>query len=206
MKIKPRLFLDVDGVVLGYYNLPGLKPHFQIRPYVGGFIQWASQHFDLFWLTAHGPDSTEKICHYTNVIQFKNLAERNQSPAHIPGITYAHWRDYEKESDNFSGINLDKLQGVKDYGGLNGEWLVIEDNLPCFQGYDLINAYSEIKEKWIIVPDHGANLFLDLQIILENYLKTGKIINPFPQPLVDEISQRQGLKTFPLEVFNELKK
>lgn len=207
MKVsKPRLFLDVDGVVLAHYGLPGQAPFFQMRPYVGSFITWASQHFDLYWLTAHGPDSTKKICHYNNVTQFDSLKDKSSAPSGIPGITYAHWRDYEKESENFQGLNLDKVQGIIDHGGLNGEWIVIEDNLPCFQGYDLINSQPDLKKKWIIVPDQGADIFLDIQVMMERYLLTGELLPPFVQPLVDEISLNQGLKIFTPEVLNDLKK
>lgn len=203
---KPRLFLDVDGVVLAYYGLPGAGKCYQMRPYIGSFISWASQHFDLYWLTAHSPDSTQKICHYNNVIQFSSLAEKTAAPAGIRGITYAPWRDYDKEQDDFKGLNLDKVQGIIDHGGLSGEWIVIEDNLPCFQAYDLINSQPELKNRWVIVPDHGANIFLEIQLMLENYLQTGKIIPPFTQPAVDEISKSQGEKLFTQEVLNELKK
>lgn len=203
---KPRLFLDVDGVVLAHYGLPGQAANFQMRPFVGSFIIWASKHFELFWLTAHGPDSTKKICHYNNVTQFDSLKDKESAPESIPGITYASWRDYEKEQDEFKGINLDKVQGIIDYGGLEGEWIVIEDNLPCFQGYDLINSQPDLKKRWIIVPDTGANIFPEIQLMLEKYLLTGELKAPFPQPPVDKISQRQGLKTFTQEVLHELKK
>lgn len=200
--MKPRLFLDVDGVVLADYSLPGQRPCYQMRPYVGSFIAWASKHFELYWLTCHGPDSTEKICHYNNVLQFNSLSEKPAN-SKLSGITYAYWRSFE---DN-QKINLDKIDGIIKNGGLSGEWLVIEDNLPCYDGYHLINSQPDLKKRWITVPpqDH-VDLFIQIQKMLEQYLIDKSINPPWNQIPVDESSKLTGEQIFTPEVLNELKK
>ena len=49
--MKPRLYIDVDGVILGLYGEP---EEFQMRPGVNSFLRWADQHFECIWLTAWG--------------------------------------------------------------------------------------------------------------------------------------------------------
>jgi hypothetical protein len=48
---KPRLYIDVDGVILGLYGEP---EEFQMRPAVNSFLRWADEHFECVWLTAWG--------------------------------------------------------------------------------------------------------------------------------------------------------
>jgi hypothetical protein len=203
---KPKLFLDVDGVILAHYALPGQKPCFQMRPYVGSFISWASQHFDLFWLTCHGPDSTDLICKYNNVLQFNSLDDKNKAPETVRGITYCHWRDYSKEASDNTSLNLDKVQGIINVSSLSEDFLVIEDEYPCYDGYYLVHSQAKLKDKWIIVPKEGANIFPELQLVLEKYLLDKKLKLPWMQPEVDASAQLTGNKIFTLEVLNGLKK
>lgn len=190
--MKPRLFLDVDGVVLAHYSLPGQSPCFQMRPFLGSFVTWAHQYFDLYWLTCHGPDSTQQICLYNNLTQFQSLAEKQNHPQ-IPGVIYAPWQRAKNTTPN-----LDKIQGIIDHGGLTSDWLVIEDQYPCYDGYDLIHSQPQLKARWIIVPDQEeVDLFKTLTQVLTQYLKTNSLSLPWPQPPVDEIACRQGLVKFP---------
>jgi hypothetical protein len=44
-----KLFIDVDGVLFGYYGQPEF---FQLRPFVTSFLEWAQDTYDAWWLTA----------------------------------------------------------------------------------------------------------------------------------------------------------
>lgn len=44
--MKPILFIDVDGVLIGLYD-----GYLQIRPNVIGFLDWCSKHFECVWLS-----------------------------------------------------------------------------------------------------------------------------------------------------------
>lgn len=187
-KTKPNLFLDVDGVFLAKYGNPSA---YQLRPYAGSFLAWASKHFNCYWLTCHGKDSTAKICELSNIVQinFKDPLP----PVGIPFISYLPWRDYNKESEDYTGINLDKLQGVADVCGLKGDWIVIEDNYPCYDGYKAVMADSYLKERWVIVDSEGENCFVELIAMLNEFLASGKINPSFVQPKVDALVVKEGL-------------
>ena len=47
MSEKPRLYIDVDGVLFGIYG--GTS---QLRPNAVQFLRWCVAHFDCYWLTA----------------------------------------------------------------------------------------------------------------------------------------------------------
>lgn len=186
--MKPKLFIDVDGVVLASYGY-GNHTSYQIRPYVGSFLIWAYQHFDLYWLTCHGSDSTAQISQLCGILQAK-MGE--VIPSSIPHITYLPWRNYDKEREDYTGINLDKLQAVLDLSK-DQPWLVIEDNYPCYEGYKAVMANLNWKQQWVIVPSEGADVFIPLQKMLEDYLSSQKINPPWKQPPVDEAVLQEGL-------------
>lgn len=48
-KGKPRLYIDVDGVLFGFYGEP---EEFQLRPGVSSFLRWANENFECRWLTS----------------------------------------------------------------------------------------------------------------------------------------------------------
>lgn len=61
--MKPILFLDVDGVLVGLQALNTLRgrelrlPYLQLKPLMGSFFQEARAHFDIVWATAWGEEA-----------------------------------------------------------------------------------------------------------------------------------------------------
>lgn len=192
--MKPRLFLDVDGVFLAHFgdDKKGLPKQMQLRPYAGSFLLWASKHFDLYWLTCHGPDSTKQISYFCSITQFDSLKDKlATSNTNFPHITYASWFP-NIDPDDPKALNYDKVKGVIDHGSLAGDWLVLEDGYPCYDGYDFINANINYKDRWIVCPaDDNPDVLIKYKQMLDHYLKTGKLKYPWPQPEVDRVAALQ---------------
>jgi len=150
---RPRLFLDVDGVFLAIYG--GV---FQLRPYAGTFLQWANEHFDMFWLTCHGPRSTNEIaflCSFGQITDPESyLAGDTISRVARRAIGYADWEPDGKRT------RLDKLQGVIDNGGLDGEWFVLEDEYPMDGAVSFLRE-KDLLQRWVICPPTGADVLLE---------------------------------------------
>lgn len=95
---KPRLYIDVDGTILGLYGEPG---EFQMRPGVNSFLRWADEHFECIWLTAWG----ERANALMRMCQFNR-----EFPA-------ARWEQSKTEGIDMSGewfwIDDDLLDGER---------------------------------------------------------------------------------------------
>ncbi len=141
---KPRLFIDVDGVILARYGKDGF---FQMRPYVGDFLRFAVKNFHPFWLTCHGPLSTDSIASL-------NSMGGNQ-------IGYAEWRHDA----------MDKVGGVIANGGLSGEWFTVEDEYPLREATAFLKGHG-LLHRWIIVPRTGRDVLLQTMKELERRILT----------------------------------
>ncbi len=150
MPSKPRLFIDVDGVILARYGPSG---RFQMRPHAGDLLALAVRHFRCFWLTCHDRENTAAIERFACVRGMLGFA-------------------------NFPiGRGLDKVQGVADNGGLRGEWYVIEDERPLAQGWDHLVAKG-LSWRWLICPQNGRDALLHAQRMLASYLQTRVMAPP----------------------------
>ncbi len=191
LKKRPRLFLDIDGVFLAFYG-----NSFQMRPYAGTFLRDMGKHFDLYWLTCHGPKSTKEISHLCNMWQFDperdgdlilgginsdgtpmkhEVREENRNTC----IKYAHWRNWDKPKEE----NLDKLQGVIDNGGLEGEWFVLEDGWPCAAGAKMLIDNPELGKRWIRCPQGGSDVLIEANRMFTKWVQTGKIESPWDREI-----------------------
>ena len=103
---KPRLYLDIDGVIYGWYG-----GQWQVRPYTSTLISWATKHFDVKWLSFNG----------------RNEMIGNVLYVDIPKTDMSH-DDQDPQSDLKS--KWEKVRGITNDGGLDGEWLIIEDSPP----------------------------------------------------------------------------
>ena len=52
---KPILYIDPDGTLLLEGDKPDLFLHSEINPYAAPFMKWATEHFEVRWLTERPP-------------------------------------------------------------------------------------------------------------------------------------------------------
>lgn len=75
-----KLFIDVDGVIFGWYGAPVIL---QLRPFVSSFLSWAQDNYDCWWLTAWSE------------AEVQNLMSSLYEPA--TRISYAKWNSHKRE-------------------------------------------------------------------------------------------------------------
>jgi len=151
---KPRLYLDIDGVIYGWYG-----GQWQVRPYTATLIEWAKEHFDVKWLSFNmREEMIAKVC-YVNP---------------LPRCDMSHSSD--PEESEIKG-KWEKLRGIETDGGIDGDWLIIEDTPPTLEAYEILKEKNSL-HKWILVPETGADVLLEVKQILEEYLESGKIVTP----------------------------
>jgi len=151
---KPRLYLDIDGVVYGWYG-----GQWQMRPYVVTLVAWATQHFDVKWLS------------------FNSRREQIASIlyAELPQGDMSHSDDPE-ESERKG--RWEKLRAIEREGdGIEGDWLIIEDTPPTLDAFKVLKERNSL-HKWVLVPETGADVLLDVKIILEQWLVDRKMRIP----------------------------
>lgn len=145
---KPRLYLDIDGVIYGWYG-----GQWQVRPYTATLIQWAKEHFDVKWLSFNGrAQMIGKVC-YVDPLPCTNMD---------PEIGIGSW---------------EKLRGIEADGGLDGDWFIIEDTPPTLEAWEILNE-KRMLHKWILIPETGADTLLDVKLILEEWVKTKHLYVP----------------------------
>lgn len=162
---KPRLFIDIDGVIYGHYG-----DQWQIRPYVVTLTRWAKEYFDIFWVSFNS--------HKKEVVE----------TTYAGGNVILHYFDYTTDEKGFKqvvpptwhpkALQSEKLVAIQKYGGLDDEWLMIEDTPPTDIQREILKEKNML-HRWIVVPDTGADVLLDLKYVLENYVKTKKLEVPF---------------------------
>lgn len=150
---KPRLYLDIDGVIYGWYG-----GQWQIRPYVATLIEWAKEHFDVKWLSFNMRDELiGKVCY-----------------AELTRTDMSHDGD---DPDSALKSKWEKVRGITNDGGLDGDWLIIEDTPPTLEGYEELKKHNSL-HKWILVPETGSDVLMEVKLVLERYLETGKLRVP----------------------------
>ena len=145
--MKPRLFLDIDGVIYAHY-----AGQWQIRPYTVSLVAWAAKHFDIYW------------------------ASWNSRRAQVVQVLYAEGIVCETMSDK-PGIPPGKFPYIEAYGGLEGDWLFIEDTPPSEAEARYLSDRG-ILGRYIVVPDTGGDVLLDVKVALEGWIKDRKIVVP----------------------------
>lgn len=141
---KPRLFVDIDGVIYAHY-----AGEWQIRPYTVTLLQWASEHFDIFYLS------------------YNPRRDKVREILYLPGSV--------AEFGPHHGYG--KLGGIIHNGGLDDPWIHIDDEYPNEMALDLL-INRNMAQRWLVVPDTGSDVLLDTKIALESWLKTGTVRVP----------------------------
>lgn len=150
---KPRLYLDIDGVIYGWYG-----GQWQVRPFTSTLINWAKKHFDVKWLSFNGRNEIIGQVLYSE----------------LPKTDMSH---DDTDPDSALKSKWEKVRGITNDGGLDGDWLIIEDTPPTLEGYEELKKYNSL-HKWILVPETGSDVLLEVKRILEEYLETGKVRTP----------------------------
>jgi len=151
---KPRLYLDIDGVIYGWYG-----GQWQIRPYVTTLIEWAREYFNIKWLSFNmREDKIAEVCYV----------------APLPRTDMSH---DENDPDSALKSKWEKVRGITNDGGLDGDWFIIEDTPPTLEGYEELKKHNSL-HKWILVPETGADILLEVKTILEEWLKDKRLKVP----------------------------
>jgi hypothetical protein len=162
---KPRLFIDIDGVI--YANYGG---EWQVRPYVVTFTRWAEEFFDIYWLSFNSRrEQVVKILYAPGQV----ITDWHPSTLDDRGYRVPVYQDWHPKANR-----AEKLVGIYNYGGLEGDWLLIEDTPPHADQIEVLDHFNAMN-KWIVVPDTGADVLLELKFVLERWLKDRKIIVPY---------------------------
>lgn len=164
--MKPRLYLDIDGIVYAEYG-----GEWQVRPYVVTLTGWARHYFDIYWVSdnSNKENVVESIYAHGSVITdyWPRAADERgyQLPVH---------QDWHRLADHSH-----KLQAIQVTGGVQqGEWLLIEDTPPSAAQQEILNDYGML-DRYLVVPDTGSDVLLDLRFVLEGWLRDRKLVVPF---------------------------
>jgi hypothetical protein len=164
--MKPRLYLDIDGVIYGHYG-----GEWQIRPYAATLVKWAEQYFDIYWLSFNSRrvEVVKTIyCPGEVITQWYTPAGRDERG--FPTFAPEDWHPLAERAE--------KLIGINKTGGFNGEWFLIEDTPPTTDQRKILEDLGCL-HRWIVVPDTGSDVLLDVKTVLENYGNTGKLYVPY---------------------------
>jgi hypothetical protein len=162
---KPRLYIDIDGVLYGHY-----AGQWQLRPYIVTLTRWAEQFFDIYWLS------------------FNSRREDVVKINYAPGQVLLNWFPMTKDDRGYlvpvsqewhpKANNSEKLVGIHNTGGLQGDWILIEDTPPTLDQREILAHFGK-EANWLVVPDTGGDVLLEVKMVLEEWLKTKKLIVPF---------------------------
>lgn len=137
--MKPILFHDIDGVLFGHY---GPSKHFQLRPGVNDWMQWAHEHFTIIWFTAWGQEKVKNLVHVLYLDRF--------GP-----VKYADWSTYQNKATWLS-------EKMKTLAGR--EWYWIDDNiLPQNE----LEALGIPVDRCILVNPNGEHGLEEVKLQLE---------------------------------------
>ena len=96
-RMKTKLYLDVDGVVLrrtGQLTARGTT-EFEIANGAATFLRWCADHFDCIWLTARSRDgdTSEVERAFRHAVREKNSSEQEKADlmAYVSRIPVASW-------------------------------------------------------------------------------------------------------------------
>lgn len=141
MDKRTHLFIDVDGVLFGYYD-----GRVQLRPGVWSFLDWCTRRFQCIWLTAW-PE--QALLHLARWTMGGNVASK---------ITYCNWVRCG-----------DKAAAVLEAGRqMPGDWLWIEDGLPGNEMDALQQAGCD--SRYIPVNNQGRDELERVRGLLERFV------------------------------------
>jgi hypothetical protein len=109
MNQRPVLYHDIDGVLFGDYS-----GHFQLRPDVKGWLEFAHEHFEVVWLTTW---TKEDIRQLLKILYCEKYVRH-------PVIKFrvADWYSYPSKEDWLSA-NKTQLDAT--------DWVWIDDQIPA---------------------------------------------------------------------------
>ena len=145
---KPILFHDIDGVLYGDYD-----EHYQLRPGVKTWLDWAHRHFDVVWLTLWEPI---KIKTLLSVLYHEKL---NKDLSVNPPIRTVDWKGYAEKELWLADTVTTKLAGR--------EWIWIDD---CIPPATVLNTLHLDPARCLRVQYHGAHELKALREVLEAFL------------------------------------
>jgi hypothetical protein len=163
--MKGRLYLDIDGVLYAHYG-----GEWQLRPYIKTLVNWAKKHFDIYW------------------VSYNSRKDMVVMIAAGEGEVIHNWWPTETDEKGFK-VNKDpgwhplagraeKLQAIYTTGGLDDQWFMIEDTPPTKEQAEILQDKNML-DRWVVVPDTGSDVLLDVKIALEGWLTKGKLIVPY---------------------------
>jgi hypothetical protein len=165
--MRPRLYIDIDGVLYAHYG-----GEWQLRPYIVTFTRWAKKHFDIYWVSYNS--------HAHEVVASSYAA------GEVVGINT--WTEYTTDDKGFKipveptwhpkALHSGKLKPIHNTGGLQGEWFLIENTPPNVEQTEILDSLGQFN-RWIVVPDTGSDVLLDLKVVFEEYIATGKLNVPY---------------------------
>jgi len=141
--MKKYLFMDCDGVLIGNYG-----NDWQVRPYHKTFLnkmeKWG---FDITWISMNS-----SIRELVKVL-------------HLPGKMSADHGDLVMVEGRYHLSKLTRI--VQVLGGIenveNTCWFMIEDEEPNEDMIKFLKKHNSL-HKWIVVPDCGSDVLLDLYL------------------------------------------
>lgn len=109
---KPILFHDIDGVLYGTYG-----GCFQLRPNVKPWLEWASEHFEVVWLTTWDEEKIKTLLSVVGAEKFWKDLPRPQT------LRRPAWEQRQS-----------KAKWIAATGSLKGQpWVWIDDDLPTLE-------------------------------------------------------------------------
>ena len=173
---KPRLYMDIDGVIFAIYN-----GSWQIRPYTKSLLDWADQHFDIYWTSFNsGRAQIVRACYLPGKVCGTDQVPEPAVPSGLPG----------------------KLSWIDETGGLDDPWLIIEDTAPTPAQFKILKDLG-IANRWIVVPEFGADTLLDVKNMLQGYIVGG--ILQVPEGWVRMNHRDQGSSMFGFTEYKGIK-
>ena len=145
---RPILFHDIDGVLYGDY-----EEHYQLRPGVRTWLEWAHKNFEVVWLTAWEP---LKIKILLSVLYHEKL---NKDLSVTPPIRTVNWTGYAEKELWLSDTVSTKLAGR--------QWVWIDDYIPSVS---VLTSLNLDPARCLRVQYHGAHELKALRETLEALL------------------------------------
>jgi len=91
MSIKTKLYLDIDGVVLGQVSRN--DPTIVLAKYIKDFLEFCTSNFDCYWLTTHCKDDNSD-----NVIKYLSKYSDDLTLEYFQKIKPSKWTTLKTEA------------------------------------------------------------------------------------------------------------
>ena len=95
VSIKTKLYLDIDGVLLG--QISRNDPTIVLAKHINGFLEFSNLHFDCHWLTTHCKDSN-----IDNVIKYLSKYSDASTIEYFHKIKPTKWDTLKTEAIDFN--------------------------------------------------------------------------------------------------------